>query len=100
MKSHDVQPDPKISTEEERYISTLSMEEIQSIDRTIYDCTSSSWRKVTMVVGTVLLQLKITYPGLSDLYLAQRVRNMVTQGVLEHQGFLENMRYSEVRRVK
>ena len=54
---------------------------------------------MAMVVGSAMMEAKNKYQGVPDLYFAQRIRELVANGTLESQGFLANMRYSEVRRI-
>ena len=100
MKKHDIEADPELSAEHIEIISGLSDIDIADIDKHLLSFTNENWRKIAMVVGSALMESQKKYKGVPDLYYAQRVRKMISDGVLESQGFIENMRYSEVRRVK
>src|SRR5690348_3951255 len=78
-------------------IAGLGPEQIQAIDAAILDAASHSWRKAAFVVGTVMGKLPGHVQGIPDLFYAQRVAALVSQGRLESQGNLSSMRYSEVR---
>ena len=99
MNNHDIQPDPEFSADQAKLVACLSEEEKEKIDQAVLSHTSTSWRKIARVVGTAAIELKERYQDVPDIYFAQRVRKMVAEGVLEHQGYLESMRYCEVRRV-
>jgi hypothetical protein len=51
-----------------------------------------------MVVGTTMMNLPSRVEGIPDIYYSQRVQKFVKDGLLESQGNLSRMRYSEVRR--
>lgn len=50
-----------------------------------------------MLVGLVMIDDNIRMPGLPDLFYASRVKHLLANGLLESQGDLAHMRYSEVR---
>jgi len=58
--------------------------------------STTTWRKVARIVGTTIGELSERFPGIPDVYYAQRVRRLVAVGELESQGNLEYMGYSEV----
>ena len=99
MNNLETQPDPEPNTVQFQAIENLSEAEIKEIDRVLLKHTGRSWRKVARIVGSAMIETKDNSQGIPDLYFAQRIRKMVTEGKLESQGFLANMRYSEVRRV-
>ena len=80
-----------------RLIAALRPEQIQAIDAAILNVASHSWRKVAFIVGTVMGNLPNRVHGIPDVFYAQRVAALVSQGRLESQGNLSHMRYSEVR---
>jgi len=98
MDKHDLRPDPELSQEQVNVVKNLNEIQIEEIDSLLFSSTSGHFKKVAMVVGSAMLEAKNKYQGVPDLYFAQRIREMVANGTLESQGFLANMRYSEVRR--
>ena len=98
MNKHDIDPDPQLSEEQDLAVGNLTELQIEEIDNLLFDSTSANFKKVAMVVGSAMEKAKSSFQGIPDLYFAQRIRQMVANGTLESQGFLANMRYSEVRR--
>ena len=98
MNKHDIDPDPQLSEEQDLAVSNHTELQIEEIDNLLFDSTSANFKKVAMVVGSAMMEAKNKYQGVPDLYFAQRIRELVANGTLESQGFLANMRYSEVRR--
>lgn len=50
-----------------------------------------------MLIGLVMIDNNIRMPGLPDLFYVSRVKHLVENGLLESQGDLDHMHYSEVR---
>ncbi|MEZ5444976.1 MAG: DUF3658 domain-containing protein [Gammaproteobacteria bacterium] len=90
-------PDPPLSPEQEARVVQLTSKEIEAIDKTLMSNAKPSWRKVAMLVGLSIGQLRDRIPDIPDLYYSQRVRKLVESGRLESQGNLAYMRFSEVR---
>ena len=98
MNSHDVVPDRDLTPEQVKLVEQLTREEIQAIDSALLANCCERWRKVARVVGTTMTELPSRVVGIPDTYYSQRVRKLVEAGLLESQGNLSYMRYSEVRR--
>jgi len=90
-------PDSDLSTEEQEIVSSLSASDNEVIDSALLAQCASSWRKVARVVGTAMGPLGDQFPDMPVGYCALRVARLVKLGVLEAQGNLEYMRFSEVR---
>ena len=71
--------------------------EVQEIDAALLAECTASWRKVARVVGEVMLHHSERFPEISDGYFATRVAFLVSEGLLDSQGNLGYMRFSEVR---
>jgi hypothetical protein len=97
MYSHDVTPDPPMSSEEAKVAASLSSEFVERIDAELLSHAKRSNRKVAMLVGLAMSNPAVRAPGLPDLLYSQRVRVLVEKGVLVGDGNLAYMRYSEVR---
>lgn len=89
--------DGPLTPEEEAMVARLSESEIREIDEALVAHAMRHWRKVAMVVGTTMSSLPNRVPGIPDVFYAMRVRKLVEDGVLESQGNLARMRFSEVR---
>jgi hypothetical protein len=98
MNSHDVEPDGDLSPDQVKLIEQLTDDEVQAIDNALLANSCERWRKVARVVGTTMMKLPSRVEGIPDIYYSQRVQKLVERGVLESQGNLSYMRYSEVRR--
>ena len=79
-------------------VKQLTADEVKTIDHALFSNTSSKWRKVARVVGTTMMELPCRVEGVPDIYYSQRVKYLVSEGLLESQGDLSCMRHSEVRR--
>lgn len=97
MASHDVKPDPELTAEQRALVNCLNEKDIVEIDNALLESASNDWRKVARVVGGAMLELPERVPGIPDIYYAERVKELVNKGLLESQGNLQYMRYSEVR---
>ena len=89
--------DPPLTIAQEASVKKLSASDIQTLDEALLSNADGHWRKVAFVVAKTMLQLKPRPEGVPDVYYAQRVAAMVTQGKLESQGNLRRMRFSEIR---
>ncbi|HNP36028.1 MAG TPA: DUF3658 domain-containing protein [Woeseiaceae bacterium] len=98
---HDVEPDGPLSPSQLAMVEKLTDEQIEDIDNSLLESCPDRWRKVAAVVGiTMTRYMKDKYPGVPDIFYAQRVRALVEKGILESSGNLDYMRYSEVRLAK
>ena len=98
MNSHDVHPDPELTPDQTKLVEGLTDTEVKAIDKALLANTCDKWRKVARVVGTTMTELPSRVEGIPDVYYSQRVQKLVKEGLLESQGNLSYMRYSEVRR--
>jgi hypothetical protein len=91
------EPDRGLTAEEERVVARLTVEDLAAVDDALLAPAGPSWRKVALLVAHAYLELASRLPALPDVFYAQRVRWLVDEGVLESQGNLARMRFSEVR---
>lgn len=98
MKFDEGAPDSEPTQEQMALIAGLTEKEVCEIDACIFSCVSGRWSKVSKVIADAMHQVPERIAGIPDVYYAQRVWELVEQGLLEHQGFLGRMRYCEVRR--
>ena len=92
---NDTDTDPPISPLQLGHISKLSADDIRNIDQAILNNASSEYRKQAMVIALALTDL--AFPGIPDIYYAQRVSILIQEGKLESRGDVSRMRYSEIR---
>jgi hypothetical protein len=90
-------PDPPLDVEQSLRVSKLAQSELQEIDRALLANAIDGWRKVARLVLGAMSELSARIPDVPDIYYAQRVRNLIELGMLESQGNLAYMRFSEVR---
>ena len=95
--AEDLLPDPELNEEQKELASKLTNEQVAEIDNTILKFVSHRWQKVAKIVGATMSELPSRIHGIPDVYYAQRVKIMVENGILESQGNLQRMRYSEIR---
>ncbi|MCU7844775.1 MAG: DUF3658 domain-containing protein [Candidatus Thiodiazotropha sp. (ex Monitilora ramsayi)] len=98
MEANDLKPDPDLTEEQKALISSLSDREVQQIDSVLLSNTREGWSKMAMIVAITMNEHQFQNSSVPDIYYAMRIRKLVETGVLESQGFIENMRYCEVRR--
>lgn len=88
---------PPLSAEEQSVVAKLTDADLLIIDAAIMTNSSNRWLKVAMVVWRAEKALSDQYPGLSYIFYAQRLIHLVDERRLESQGYLDYMRFSEVR---
>jgi hypothetical protein len=88
---------PPLTAEEKSVAAKLSDADVQAIDATILANSSDRWYKVARVVGSTEDALKLRYPGLSYVFYAHRLCQLVDERRLDSQGDVLYMRFSEVR---
>ena len=96
----DYIPDPKMSEEEKTFCNLLSTEKLKEIDNALLTQATDRFSKVAKLVGTVFMDNNIHLEGIPDIFYSERIRLLVDKGLLEAQGDLNYMRFSEVRLLK
>lgn len=99
LNSED-QNDPPLTPEQEDLVSKLEDSEVERIDEALLSNISDYWKKVASVVGATMMDLKNRVEGIPDVYYANRIILLVEKGLIESQGNLKRMRFSEVRLVQ
>ena len=89
--------DTEMDQDEQDAVDRLSPSEVQEIDAALLAECTASWRKVARVVGEVMLHHSERFPEIVDGYFATRVAFLVSEELLDSQGNLGYMRFSEVR---
>ena len=90
---------PPLSAAQQEAVNRLTEDDLQAIDAAILANVIDNWRKVARIVGTTMNAYadQKLYPGLGDLFYAQRIKLMAATGLIESTGNLNRMGYSEVR---
>ncbi|MEW8185904.1 MAG: DUF3658 domain-containing protein [Candidatus Thiodiazotropha endolucinida] len=94
----DMEPDGKLTPEQEQLVGQLTAEEVLEIDVALLSNASDKWRKVAKVVAMTMLELLPRINEIPDIYFSQRIRKLVGNKQLEARGNLSYMGYSEVRK--
>jgi hypothetical protein len=91
------QRDRPLSHEEEARVVRLTDAELREIDEALLAEAALHWRKVARVVSFAMSHQRTRVDSIPESFYAQRVRKLVADGLLESQGNLDYMRFSEVR---
>jgi len=97
VADHDVTPDPPLTPEQEEIVALLSDADLARIDQALLSKAGPRRRKVAFIAGSTMSEFPESIPGIPDVFYAQRIRRLVDTGELEAFGYLDSMRYCEVR---
>ena len=89
--------DPPLTPDELANVARLTPSDIEKIDKHLLSNTISQWRKTARVVAEAMSHLKQEFPAVPDIFNGQRVMALAEKGLVESQGNLQRMRYSEIR---
>jgi hypothetical protein len=89
--------DGNLTDEQAKIAASLSYEIIEKIDACLLSHATVNERKVAMIIGLAMMDPTIRVAGLPDLFYRDRVKTLVTKGLLLAEGNLNRMGYSEVR---
>lgn len=90
-------PDPPLDAQQRAIADALTDEQLAQIDRTLLDIVDVRWRRVAYVVATAMNAFENRQPPLPDVFYAERVRAIAQTGAVELEGFVDRMRWCEVR---
>jgi len=93
-------PDPDMTEEEVQATSQLSSDELHSIDEAILLETGDRYLKVARIVARAANNWAGPTESVPLVFYVERIRRLVKEGVLEIQGDLRYMRFSEVRKIE
>jgi hypothetical protein len=85
------------TAEEVAQMQAASVSEALTVDELILGVCSNNWRKVAMVIGTIMSSFDAQFPHLPFAYIQVRIIDLVKRGVIESQGNVMRMRHSEIR---
>jgi len=89
-------PDGPMTSDESAIVSALDPDFVRKVDEALLSHAHHKSRKVAFIVARTMRDATLRLPGLSDLFYASRVKELVKQGFLIAEGNLDYMRYSEV----
>lgn len=93
----DDDQDRDLTEQEALLIAGLPAELVIRIDEALLAKAKHRFQKVARIVGAVMPSFSDRPSGIPDVYFAQRIAKLVKAGLLESQGNLLRMRFSEVR---
>lgn len=89
--------DPAPDADAQALIAALQPDQIQAIDAAVLSAADCNWRKLAFIVGSAMGSIPGRVSGIPDVYYAQRIAALESQGRLESRGDLSRMRYCEIR---
>jgi Protein of unknown function len=89
--------DPPMTESELKIVALLTPSDFEKIDKQILANIVVNWRKLARVVAQTMGDLEREFPLVPDLFYAHRVMVLTDNGLIEAQGNLKRLRYSEVR---
>ena len=90
------QDDPPLTPEQEELVKKLKASDVEGIDEALLLNISSYWKKVASVVAETMMGPENRVEGIPDVYYANRIIYLAGKGLIESQGNLKRMRFSEV----
>ena len=69
----------------------------EEIDQMLLAQVSTEWRKAARVIGSAMSDIKIRVYGFDDEYLTAKLKSLKKRGLIESQGDISHIGYSEVR---
>ena len=89
--------EPSLTHEEAEIVSQLNQEVLNKIDNELLSYVNESFQKVSKIVASFMASPNVHSSEIPLLLYVQRIEEMSKKGLLESQGNLKFMRYSEVR---
>jgi hypothetical protein len=86
-----------LTEQEEQLVARLPAELVRRIDDALLATAKHRFQKVARIIVEVMQSFSDRPSGIPDVYYAQRIAKLVEAGLLESQGNLRRMRFSEVR---
>ena len=90
-------PDPKLNEEQRSLVEKLTESQLAEIDRALLQNVSGRWQKMAKIVGVTMSRLEDRVPGIPDIFYAERLREFIRSGEIEAEGYIQSMRYCELR---
>jgi len=92
-----IETDGDLTDVQAKIAASLSPELMAKIDACLLSHATVHGRKVAMIIGLTMMDNTIRVAGLPDLFYRDRIKTLVTSGLLLAEGNLNCIRYSEVR---
>ena len=89
--------EPRLTDEQKEFVSKLSEEQLKNIDNALLSYANKRFQKVAMIVAMFIAESNLHSSEIPDVFYAQRIAELSNKGLLESQGNLKLMRFSEVR---
>ncbi len=96
MKEIPSLPDP-LTPEQEALIAQLTDEQIETIDEALLGQTTEVFRKTAAIIGFSMGKLDKEILGIPDTYYLMRLKGLVEKGMIDVEGNIDYMRFSEIR---
>jgi hypothetical protein len=90
-------PYPDLTAEQREKVAQLSEQDLSEINKLILSNSSKHWRKQAMVIAKTMNELGAKFPEIPDIFYAECISKLVSEGYLESQGNIKYLRFSEVR---
>ncbi len=97
MSDETPEAKPPLTAAEKAAARRLTEEDLKIIDTAILECSRRDWQKLAKVCSRVHAELAARFPVFSYALYAERIAFLADQGLLEAQGDLDYLRFSEVR---
>lgn len=91
------EPDTALDADDMHVVADLTAEDVRVIDAALIAECAATPRKVARVVGFAMRNLQDRFDHVPVGYCAQRVAALAAAGLLESDGNLDHMRFSEVK---
>ncbi len=95
--SKDNTQNTKMTNEQKEFINHISKEKLQEIDNTILSLVKDDYVKVARVIADIYSNRDMHIDGVNDILYLERIKLMVKKGLLEAQGDLNSIRFSEIK---
>ena len=93
----DYVPDRKMNKEEIDFTSKLSIQKLNYIDELLLEVSTNQYKKVSIIIAYILNNPNIHIKGIPDIFYIQRIKLLVNNGLLQSQGNLDSIRFSEIK---
>jgi hypothetical protein len=80
-------------------IGALTDVDVAAIDQAILSMLSAHWQKTALVVSRAMYAYPDRYDDIPDVFYGQRVVELASKGLLDANGNLRRLRFSEIRSI-
>lgn len=89
--------DPRMDAASQAFADALSTDDIALIDRKLLSHSVAHWRKSARVAASCLMELPEELKAIHPDFLSGRIKHLIDEGRLIHQGDLNRLRFCEIR---